>query len=77
MNITKALRKIVDERTSPFTVFDLLEVPRLARKLKGVKHEEIHAALLAVGCDTVDEVEGAIFYATERVIKQDRGVYIL
>lgn len=77
MNITKTLKKIVDERTKPFTVFDLLEMPKVARKLKGVKHEEIHAALLAAGCDTVDEIEGAIFYAPERVIKADRGVYIV
>lgn len=77
MNITRTLRKAVDGRDKPFTIFDLLEVPKLASKLKDVAREDIHVALLAAGCDTVDEVEGAIFYATERVIKQDRGVYIL
>lgn len=77
MNIARVLKKAVDGRDKPFTIFDLLEVPKLASKLKGVTTGDIHAALLAAGCDIVDEVEGAIFYATERVIKQDRGVYML
>lgn len=77
MSITRTIKRAVGGRDKPFTIFDLLEVPKLASKLKGVAREDIHAALLAAGCDTVDEVEGAIFYATERVIKQDRGVYII
>ncbi len=77
MNIARVLKKAVAGRDKPFTIFDLLEVPNLASKLKGVAKGDIHAALLAAGCDTVDEIEGAIFYATERVIKQNRGVYIL
>lgn len=77
MDITRIVKKAVAGRDKPFTIFDLLEVPKLASKLKDVAHEDIHAALLAAGCDTVDEVEGAIFYATERVIKQNRGVYIV
>lgn len=77
MDITRIVKKAVAGRDKPFTIFDLLEIPKLASKLKDTTREDIHTALLAAGCDIVDEIEGAIFYATERVIKQNRGVYIL